>query len=138
MSKKQIGLVLLGIGLGAAAWVHWQPEIVERWFAPSAAFLRSSAGAAVAGVAGSVPPLMRKCKTATAVEYTDGECPGGSREQAVGGGTVTVVPGQRVMTPASAAAPAAPASARSLLKELAGPQGSTAIKNRMIEQAMQR
>ncbi len=40
MSKMRIGLVLLGIGLGAAAWLYGQPELVKRWWTPSAAALQ--------------------------------------------------------------------------------------------------
>ena len=42
---------------------------------------------------------MHKCRKGNQVTYTDGDCPAGSKEQAVGG-TVTVVPGQAV-TPTS-------------------------------------
>lgn len=137
MSKKAIVMVLLGIGIGAAAWRYWQPELIERWSAPSAAALQQL-GRSAQGAAATSPAAPRKCRTATAVIYTDGACPAGSREQTLDGGTVSVVPGQRPPAAAAAEAPAAPASARSLLKELAGPQDSAAIKARMIEQAMQR
>jgi hypothetical protein len=137
MSKKRTVVVLLGIGLGAAAWLYSQPELVKRWWAPTAAALQQLGVGAQGGAATSTA-APRKCKTATAVIYTDGACPAGSREMALEGGTVTVVPAQAPPAAAAAEAPAAPASARSLLKELSGPQDSAAIKAKMIEQAMQR
>lgn len=38
---------------------------------------------------------VRKCRQGEQVIYTDGDCPAGSREHAVNGGAVTVVPSQR-------------------------------------------
>lgn len=39
---------------------------------------------------------VRKCRQGEQVTYTDGDCPAGSREHAVNGGAVTVVPSQRI------------------------------------------
>lgn len=45
---------------------------------------------------------LRKCVVQDEVLYTNGECPAGSRQQAVAGGSVSVLPAAPVAAPASA------------------------------------
>lgn len=66
------------------------------------------------------------------VSYTDGRCPEGHRAQAVAG-QVTVLPGTR-----PAAAAAAPASAQTPLRRLAGEGAVPDLAERQVEQALKR
>ncbi len=64
----------------------------------------SNAGQAVGG--------LRKCRRGANVAYTDSACPPGSHEEAIGGGSLTVVPAQRTAQE--------PAKSQSLLRTLSG------------------
>ena len=57
--------------------------------------------------------MARKCLVEGGVLYTNGKCPPGSREQPVGGGTVSVMPAGPSAAPASA--PRRPAHVREWL-----------------------
>lgn len=73
--------------------------------------------------------LARKCVSGSAVEYTTGPCPPGSREVAMSGGTVTVVPGPAAALPASA--PASLPTVRDLLV----PPSKVDMQQQRVDQA---
>ena len=82
-------------------------------------------GAGLAGVAQDAQPAqpdskgptgIRKCKVGGSVIYTDAPCPKSGAEQAMGGGSVTVVKGQRPAVDVAAKAGSAP----NVLRDLAG------------------
>jgi len=76
---------------------------------------------------------LRKClpeSGAGAVLYSSSACPPGTREQAMSGGTVSVVPS------VAAVAAAKPASAQPLLHRLAPPEEAAAMREKMMERAI--
>jgi hypothetical protein len=107
-TKLAIGL-LLAAGLSVAAWVF-----------------RNALG--LPGMAEAPPAAVRKCVTGSQVLYSSQACPAGSREQAAGGGTLTVLPAARVPTAADGASRPLP-NVRDLLID---PQ-AVDIKERRIE-----
>ncbi|MEY2689513.1 MAG: hypothetical protein RL375_3712 [Pseudomonadota bacterium] len=77
----------------------------------------------------------RKCITAAEVVYTNGPCPAGSKEQAVDGGAVTIVPAQRVVRlPAGADA----AASRATVRDLLVPPDGIDLRERQMERAIGR
>lgn len=84
-------------------------------------------------VAVAVPGGMRKCVRAATVLYTDKTCPPGSREQVVRADKVTVLPG----TQPAAVRPGGPEAPprKPLLRELAGPDDSAALREQAIDRA---
>jgi hypothetical protein len=74
---------------------------------------------------------IHKCKKGSVVTYTDAPCEHNRHEQALTGGTVTVVKGQRPATQA----PAASAS-QALLRTLAGNPNAPSIRDQAIERAV--
>lgn len=74
---------------------------------------------------------IHKCKQGSVVTYTDAPCAHSKHEQAMAGGTVTVVKGQR----SAAQAPAASAS-QALLRTLAGNPNEPSLRDQAIERAI--
>lgn len=131
--RSLLSVLLLLLAVGAAGWwLRDVPELQRAWPAswrsvpsPALPALRSAAGADAA---------LRKCLGQGGVTYTNGECPPGTRAEAVAGGMLSVLPA----APA-AVAPAAPAEgAQTPLRRLAGPDESAALRERALEQALQR
>jgi hypothetical protein len=110
---------LAGVALAVAAVWFWRDAL-----APPRAWLswRTAPEAPSAAGAG-----LHKCIDAGRVLYVNGGCPAGSHEQALGGGTVSVV--ARTPAPTGAAASALP-NARDLLLDPRGVE----IKDRRIEE----
>jgi hypothetical protein len=78
---------------------------------------------------------MRKCVQASAVEYTDGPYPPGTREQAMNKGTVTIVSGQAAVQPQpSKHRP----GAGTLLKHAGSSPDEAAMREKQIDDAMNR
>lgn len=102
--------VLAAVGL---AWQQRGP--LQAWFGASAARVEQLSRSAPEGSApkGQQPGGLRKCVKGQEVSYTNAKCPGGFAEQAVTGGTVTVVPATPVPQ-ASDAASSTPALHRAL------------------------
>jgi len=102
---------LVGALCLALAWLAWNAPEAKRWAGP----WRS---AVMATLQRPQAPLLQpadqahKCVTASGVLYTREACPRGSREQAITGGSVNVVPAQ------AAARPVEAASATPLLRTL--------------------
>lgn len=114
------GKVAIGIGVLAAAAFAWQYDVLQRKLQPW-----------LAGTAVAPPPPggtggVRKCAGADgAVVYTQEACPSGSREQPMGGGSLSVLPAPK---------PAAmPASARPLLRQWAPDADGPTIKERIAD-----
>ncbi|MBB5204884.1 hypothetical protein HNQ51_002203 [Inhella inkyongensis] len=114
-------LALLALPL----WL-WQDLLLAQW---DGWWTRTQSKVQAEGVLqSSAPP--RKCQLADGrLLYTTEPCPAGSRERGLQGGTVNVV-----AAPA-AAGPASAASATPLLRRLAGPQETDALREKMMERA---
>ena len=97
-----------------------------------AAGASSSPGALSAG-AGKAPAGTRKCVDGPHVLYTNGDCPPGSREQRLDGGTLSVLPAAPVAERAGAAEPAASAST---VRDLALKPGEPTLKEKAMDKAM--
>ncbi|RTL36895.1 MAG: hypothetical protein EKK53_22065 [Burkholderiales bacterium] len=97
-----IGLVLLGV-VGAL----WQQrERLQSWVASAKLPMPSGSNSSPASTAAPKAAgggELRKCVKNGQVTYANVDCPAGSQAQAVTGGTVTVMPGTPVATPASSA-----------------------------------
>jgi len=103
--KLILFIALLLIGLAAAGWFYRDTEPVRGWLPAQwrANLEGPAAGAKGKPAANAAVPRadgLRKCRQGNQVLYTNGDCPKGSVEQGIAGGTVTVVPG-----PQGAAAP---------------------------------
>jgi len=132
MTLQRLILVVLALLLLALGWRH--RESVARFLGapPAAAVPAPSAamdGDALPASAASAPPVararpaggVRKCrKSGGELVYTDGDCPSGSREQALTGGAVSVVsPVEAGMKPAAPARdPRAPAGAQEMREQM--------------------
>lgn len=119
--RTLLWILLLGAGLAALLWWQRGQPPLRQWL-PAAAVTAPQSGAA---------PL-RKCRRGAELLYTNGECPRGSREEALDGGSLSVLP-------AAPAPPAAAASAQTPLRRLAG-DGPVApdAQERAVEKALQR
>lgn len=132
MNLKSLSWILLLAALGLGAWwAHDQPAVLERL--PPALRQALTAPSLPAAAPAAAAKALRKCTGAGAPVYTDGDCPAGTRAEAVTGGTLSVLPAVR---PAAAAEPAA--SAQSPLRKLAGPDDSAAQRERVLDQALHR
>lgn len=102
MSIRGLILALLALGLLGLAWQQRGP--LQAWLGASAAQVeRATRGGADGPAASGRPGGLRKCVKGQEVSYTNGPCPGGFVEQAVSGGTVTVLPATPAPKPSEAA-----------------------------------
>lgn len=131
MTVRSLSWILLLAALGLGAWWAFDPPAVQRWLPAALRVLPTSVQAE-----GKSGAAARKCQGATQVVYTDGPCPAGTREAAIDGGSVTVLPAVR--PPAAATAAASAGSAQTPLRRLAGPDDSAAQRERVLEQALHR
>lgn len=141
MSRPMLVIVA---ALAVAGWLLRDTEPLRSFLRPARA-LPAAVQQPLDGVVESVPLTLpasprlsskpRKCLRGSEVIYTnDPSCPPGSREQALSGGTLTVVPG----TPAAGGQPAS-AGGSGTVRDLAGVQaGEPSLRDRMIERATQR
>lgn len=121
-------LVLLLMAL-ALAWyaLPWRQAL------PQVASRVQSLQAMPAAVAPPAEPP-RRCEGAQGrIEYVTGACPAGTRERALAGGTVNVLPAVRGESGTAAAAASAAASATPLLQRLSDPEGTAAMQRKMQE-----
>lgn len=108
------GLIIALFVLAAAGLAWQQRGPLQAWLGASAARVEQmSRSPADASAPQAQPGGLRKCVKGQEVSYTNAKCPGGFAEQAVTGGTVTVVPATPVPQ-ASDAASGAPALHRAL------------------------
>lgn len=103
---KKIAGGVLALVLASMAWKAKDAQVVQDFLHPQRATRptiefdndpKPVAGPATNSTSSATPKApagVRKCKQGDSVIYTDGECPKGSSEHAVSGGSVTVVPGQ--------------------------------------------
>lgn len=138
IAKGMAVLMVLSVG-----WKYKDAALVQEWLAPSRTqarpaikFDNDAPGEAPASSALEHTPSrtglagVRKCRQGETVIYTDGDCPAGSREFAVTGGAVTVVPGQSTLN-----APALPSGRLPHAREVLLPDDGSA---RLRDQAMER
>ena len=122
MGMKWLAWLLLASLLAVLAWLYRIPLGLASGPAvadlPGAAavgrLLEPSAVPAKAPASPSPSGGVRKCVVKGAVLYTNGDCPAGSREQAVSGGTVNVLAAPNATTPAASVAQQPP-NVRNLL-----------------------
>ncbi len=130
------GLVI-GLLLAAVLGLAWQQRApLQSWLGTSAAKVQSladsSSSAGPAGDAKARPGGLRKCVKGQEVSYTNAECPPGYRDQAVTGGSVTVVPATPVPKPDEAS------SGPSALHKALGVTRDDTLKDKMIERAVEK
>ncbi len=109
--------LLLTVAWTASHYLGWQPKVPE--------------GLAPTPKAASA---LRKCLPESgsgAVLYSSSACPAGTREQAMSGGTVNVLPSVAAVAPAKAA------SARPLMHRLAPPEEAAELREKRMEKAIQ-
>ena len=130
MPTRLLSWILLTLVLLAAALWLWRDH-------PQ---LRAAAARLSLTVPGSPAPApaARKCVGAGRVVYTQEACPAGLREQALDGGTLSVLPAAPPGAAAAGATPAQPASAVSPLRRLAGEGLPPDVQERRVDQALQR
>jgi hypothetical protein len=96
---KGLMLLLVVLLVGAGIWLMREPAQLAR--------LTQGVKQSLAPAAAAVTPTTtatRKCKRGNEVLYTNDNCPAGSQEQAVKGGSLSVLPAApMVASPASAA-----------------------------------
>ena len=147
--KTIFGALILAVLL-SMAWHYRQAEFIQQWVhhgdqakpvdisfdnapPPSAGPPPQSAERQPTAV--KVVGGMRKCKKGAQVIYTDGDCPVGSKELDIHGGSVTVVPGQ---SPVSKLADSAQSASRPNVRDLlVDPKGAN-LQEKRIEQIINR
>lgn len=129
-------LLLVVLALGAAAWWWRDTPALQPWLAPvqralPAAWRTGLQVPATRPATQPGPAAARKCRGPAGVVYTDERCPQGYREEAMEGGSLTVLPA------APPAAPVAGASAAPALRRL-GQQGSLPDRAERVDREVQR
>lgn len=123
---RGITITLIGLGVVAALGAGWALHgdvLPPAWRA-------AVQQAPSLNPVGSAAPAPRKCVSAQGqLLYTTDACPAGTREQALAGGTVTVLA-------APPAAPASAASATPLLRRLDDPAETERMRERRMQQAV--
>lgn len=125
MGKKTIVAIATVAGAGVIALAA-----AALWLWPGLGAPGTSVGGT--SMAGSDGAL-RKCRRGAQIEYTNGLCPPGTREEAVRGGSLSVLPAP----PAPAAAVTA-ASAQPLLRGLARDVDGREMQDKRIERVIGR
>jgi len=131
MSLKFIVATLLLLALAGAAWLFRGEEPLKRYVP------RQWQGAPPASATSAPPapaPGLRKCRQGGKVLYTSDDCPKGSAEQAISGGSVTVVPGAKPAD-APANAPAGVPTGAPDLGKMMGKEAATELRDKRIERA---
>ena len=134
MPTRLLSWILLTLVLLAAALWLWRDHPQLR-AAAARLSLAVPMGSAPSPAAASAA---RKCVGAGRVVYTQEACPAGLREQALDGGTLSVLPAAPPRAAPATAAPALPASAVSPLRRLAGEGLPPDVQERRVDQALQR
>lgn len=120
MSPRSFIVCLTVAALAFAIWGYRDSKLVRRLWPsalPTPSMLPSkptgtSTGTRTGTSANQALGGLRKCRSGTTVSYTDSACPPGSHEEAISGGSLTVVPAQR--------AAQEPAKPQSVLRTLSG------------------
>jgi len=140
-------VLLLALAFG---WRFWHgmsaqgPDPSARPVAPAIDFDNGSVRApasAVARPAGAVPGRLTKCVRGSETVYTHFTCPPGHKAAAMGGGTVTVVPGTTRAETAQAGRPAGtglpPNGAKASLHDALDISADPHLRERLVERAVQ-
>jgi len=85
-------LILALLFAAATAWHFLDTRPLTHWLAPTKQ--SANPAAAVQSPASKTAGVLRKCKKAETIVYTNSKCPPGSVEEAVSGGTVNTVKAQ--------------------------------------------
>ena len=120
MNTKIVAAAAAVVAVLAGAAAAWH----KGWLGAPAASISS-----VIGSKGAAGEAFRKCQRGAQIEYTNGPCPAGTREQGVGAGTLSVLPAP----PAPAGSAAGPA-----LRELAKSVDPREMQERAIDRAIGR
>lgn len=135
MTLRVLLLLLLALFLGWQ-FLPWQaalPQAAARLQALQPTATPSATNAPTAPGANAA----RRCEGAQGrIEYVTGPCPPGTRERALGGGTVNVLPAVPVARPADGADPTHPAASAAsapLLRRLSDPEGTAAMQRKALE-----
>lgn len=120
-------LCALWLFQGASPLTAWLPQ------APTLPAMPSLPGLTQAGAPTSPPAAVHKCRQGQAVVYSDAPCAPGQQAQALGGGAVTVIPGQGPKPGLRAPSASLPHAGA-----LRGQPGEPALLDKQIEQAMER
>jgi hypothetical protein len=145
MALQRIFFLLLIAVLLAVGWRSVKSSWVQGWLRPSVQApavpiqfdngsvrqerAASAAAAPVAAAPPRVPGTLRKCKRGETVIYTDAACPSGTKEQAVSGGTLTVLDGPPKP---------APAARHGNVRDLLGPPGEPTLAEKHMERMLER
>jgi hypothetical protein len=134
-------LIVVALALGATlAWRYQDAGLMqsiaeqEEQIRPTLKFDNGSSAVppdALPAVGAAARSGIHKCKKGSGVTYTDAPCELAKHEQALAGGTVTVVKGQRPAAPAPAAA-----GSQALLRTLAGNPNEPSLRDKAIERAV--
>ena len=127
-AKALLSIAVVAALLAGGAWWGRDSATLQRWWP---AGLAAVPGAATPSAA----PGPRKCIGPDRVLYTDGACPAGTRAQALGGGSLSVLPAAPVAAPTT---PATAASAQTPLRRLAGEGAVPDQTERRVDQALHR
>lgn len=84
-------LILALLFAAATAWHFLDTRPLTQWLAPKQS---ANPAAAVQTPPSKTTGVLRKCKKAETIVYTNSQCPPGSVEEAVSGGTVNIVKAQ--------------------------------------------
>jgi hypothetical protein len=144
MLVKLVGSIVVMVVAAAAALWWWRdepalkavlPEAVRHWSGWQQLPSRPAGGSASTRPSGTAAPSAqaRKCVGGGQVVYTNEACPAGTQQQAVSGGTLTVLPAVAVPRPAAPAG-----SAVSPLRRLAGDGAPANLPEQQVEQALRR
>jgi hypothetical protein len=149
MALKNIFLVFLLALLLAMGWRMRHTATVQQWLHPKTSqpaqpiqfdngSVRQERAAsdtvAVAATPPRVPGTLRKCKKGSAVVYTDAACPAGTKEQALSGGSVTVLDSPKPPPQAAAGATGHGPTVRDWL----GSPGEPTLREKHMERMLER
>ncbi len=128
---KHLLVVVTLLGLLVGAWLWHEPSGLRRTL--EGAGLDWPGADAVTARPAPAPQSVRKCVQGNQVLYTDGDCPSGSRPQAVADNRVTVLP---AAPKPAAAGPSAPASGLPNVRGLLGTPQDGNLKDKMMDRVI--
>jgi hypothetical protein len=88
--------MLVGLGLGLGLWLMRDPAQLTKLTDRA----KQSVAPAMTSATTSTTSPLRKCKRGNEVLYTNDKCPAGTQEDAVKGGSLSVLPAGPVVAPA--------------------------------------
>jgi hypothetical protein len=112
---KSLLLLLVALLVGLGVWLTREPGGLARLTDRA----KQSVAPTVTAVSSNTSPL-RKCKRGDEVLYTNDKCPAGSQEDAVKGGSLSVLPAAPVVAPAAAQAASEPSLQEKRMDKIIG------------------